>query len=1046
MQHFFKCYTGKLCSFLLLLLLSNRIAIAQDYQVQRQSALDKLDLAGLDKTLFLNAAVTTQHEVDYLKNLPNNGQKHVENVSAEEWHNLYERLIDADLRPANERIPKLEQLIETDASKLTKSNVVPIGIVNLESIYLTGNQLSENEQRKKEGKTVDFLAYEKFRIVYAAVLQQDVYQADISFRLSPELMVSNSPEKIQNIEIDFDGQGYKTYAISQKLIPYHFESTGKHSLRIRVKTDGKSYVFETYVNVLQLERIKPFMEFDVTAEALTKDTVNGDRAARTNVVGGSIRIILGCDQILDKAIIIGEGFDMGNDQNLDAMEANFRTPFNQYLAEGYDLVFIDYADARAPIENNAQVMKEVIQQINTIKQGNFQNIVIGASMSGLVARYAIRKMEQDGLAHNVRLMICYDTPHQGANVPVGLTQLLWEANPTLLTQVILKFFAKTWRNYYLAMSTPAAQQMLLHWGGHATGGVGSKAGAFDLFRTQLNNLGNGGYPVLSRNIAVIHGSMNAGDRSIFDNYTYGSRLIRSWTPFGLQNTNIDIHTNELGQNTNVLRFASWGIISKRLGVTRSYSSVLNDDFLPGGRSTAPVPNKLFKETSSFNFCFIPTFSSIDYTGSRDTQSQRELLNVTTVNSVTVNRQTPFTAIYGSTNNLNSTHMNALPLDWIGIGFSEGLLTGTGACPALPVPPVPTIETYNACYPFAKKRTTEDNTANITVSLVTPSNGAFIHNWTILPTQQTFTTTSDMITFQAEDPGSYQVICVRTYPGRRDLESTHTANFFVADCGDIILGPLNPDIPLAIEADIDITDVWEGDFLLTTPLPDSLAVFAHYTSGDFGVLYATKQSGLFVPASSLETYGMFPEFAALFAETDPRAPLPVILKTFNAKPEEHKAHITWTTTSEINSEQFEIERSGTGKNWQTIGTVFAKNRGSQKLDYSFDDENPGGNQVYYRLKMIDADGTFAHSRIESVKFDISKIIVFPNPVESGKQLQVLSNADNVAKLTIFDFGGKIVYQTENPGDRISMKNLPAGKYILKVLLNNGSESSHVILKK
>jgi hypothetical protein len=61
----------------------------------------------------------------------------------------------------------------------------------------------------------------------------------------------------------------------------------------------------------------------------------------------------------------------------------------------------------------------------------------------------------------------------------------------------------------------------MHWGGTLTGGIGSKAPAFDVFRTQLLALGNGGYPQNCRNIAIIHGSMNAGDRTIFDRYNYG---------------------------------------------------------------------------------------------------------------------------------------------------------------------------------------------------------------------------------------------------------------------------------------------------------------------------------------------------------------------------------------------------------------------------------------------------------------------------------------------------------------------------------------------
>jgi hypothetical protein len=99
--------------------------------------------------------------------------------------------MDTDLRPINERMPDLNKLIETDPAKLTKSNVVPIGIMDLQSIYLTGKQITDNEAMKKTRRTVDFSAYEKTRIVYAAALQEDIYQADVSFRISPELYIAN---------------------------------------------------------------------------------------------------------------------------------------------------------------------------------------------------------------------------------------------------------------------------------------------------------------------------------------------------------------------------------------------------------------------------------------------------------------------------------------------------------------------------------------------------------------------------------------------------------------------------------------------------------------------------------------------------------------------------------------------------------------------------------------------------------------------------------------------------------------------------------------
>lgn len=84
MTHFKKCDTGKPCLFLTSLLLSFQMTFAQDYQTLRQNALDKLDLSGLGNKLFMNAAVTTRHEIDYLKQMTSGKLSNPEPVSAEE--------------------------------------------------------------------------------------------------------------------------------------------------------------------------------------------------------------------------------------------------------------------------------------------------------------------------------------------------------------------------------------------------------------------------------------------------------------------------------------------------------------------------------------------------------------------------------------------------------------------------------------------------------------------------------------------------------------------------------------------------------------------------------------------------------------------------------------------------------------------------------------------------------------------------------------------------------------------------------------------------
>ncbi|MDR6804314.1 hypothetical protein J2Y45_001583 [Dyadobacter sp. BE34] len=332
-----------------------------------------------------------------------------------------------------------------------------------------------------------------------------------------------------------------------------------------------------------------------------------------------------------------------------------------------------------------------------------------------------------------------------------------------------------------------------------------------------------------------------------------------------------------------------------------------------------------------------------------------------------------------------------------------------------------------------------------MSLATPSGGQYIHNWLVLPTQQAFTTTGDQITFQAERPGQYQVICTRTYPNRRDLESKHEVTFTVTNCGDPLDVPENPQVPPQVDPDISILDIWENDFLLTTPQPDSAAVVAHFEGTLPMVLYATKADETFVPASELEAAGMFPEFAQLFAEQDPRDPLPVILASFTAAREGNIVCLRWTTTSEINSDRFEIERSLDAKVWTKIGDVDCKKADEAMANYTFNDPASLSGKVYYRLKMIDNDGTFAYSRIGVVSFENGDVVAFPNPFDTERPLTLLIGNKAIEKLKFFNSSGKIELETAAEPTTAQLRALPAGQYLIKVSFKDGTTETKLVVK-
>lgn len=128
----------------------------------------------------------------------------------------------------------------------------------------------------------------------------------------------------------------------------------------------------------------------------------------------------------DKPVIFVEGYDPDNKNTLDKNENGDRYEQLRYYAantlraSGRDLVFVNFTNGGAKVEDNAQALVQAIAEVNRRKIDNHPNAVVGYSMGGLVARWALKDMEDRGIDHDTALYVSYDTPHRGANVPISI--------------------------------------------------------------------------------------------------------------------------------------------------------------------------------------------------------------------------------------------------------------------------------------------------------------------------------------------------------------------------------------------------------------------------------------------------------------------------------------------------------------------------------------------------------------------------------------------------------------------------------------------------
>jgi hypothetical protein len=178
-------------------------------------------------------------------------------------------------------------------------------------------------------------------------------------------------------------------------------------------------------------------------------------------------------------------------------------------------------------------------------------------------------------------------------------------------------------------------------------------------------------------------------------------------------------------------------------------------------------------------------------------------------------------------------------------------------------------------------------------------------------------------------------------------------------------------------------------------------------------------------------------------------VPVTMLSFDAVRAGKSNNLTWTTTNEINSSKFEIERSTNGINYVSIGSVNAIGNSATKQSYRFMDANPAKGNNYYRIKSVDIDNSYKLSVVRNVKnLGFVEMMINPNPVTSTTMnISLEAEATEKATIVITDLSGRKVYNgTTNviAGTNnipVNVNNLNKGIYLVTIQL-----SGETLIKK
>ncbi|WP_245539628.1 LamG-like jellyroll fold domain-containing protein [Pontibacter roseus] len=132
-------------------------------------------------------------------------------------------------------------------------------------------------------------------------------------------------------------------------------------------------------------------------------------------------------------------------------------------------------------------------------------------------------------------------------------------------------------------------------------------------------------------------------------------------------------------------------------------------------------------------------------------------------------------------------------------------------------------------------------------------------------------------------------------------------------------------------------------------------------------------------------------------------------------------LDWETQNEIETVDFEVQRSEDEETFTTVGTVKASGTTSAAVKYTFTDTTPLEERAFYRLKLNRANGTYTYSKtilVENRSPIGSSFRVYPNPAAGGEQVNIqVSNLKEAEQVTflVTDVSGQRIFQEQMQTD-------------------------------
>lgn len=174
-------------------------------------------------------------------------------------------------------------------------------------------------------------------------------------------------------------------------------------------------------------------------------------------------------------------------------------------------------------------------------------------------------------------------------------------------------------------------------------------------------------------------------------------------------------------------------------------------------------------------------------------------------------------------------------------------------------------------------------------------------------------------------------------------------------------------------------------------------------------------------------------------------LPVVYETFYVTRQGTNNQLSWSTSKELNTTLYAIEKSTDSRNWKQLATVAGAGTSSLLNKYGYSDKSSNDAVVYYRIRQVDMNGTAVYSAIRSLRNNEPGSVtnIFAS---SNKTVIIDFNSDVKDNVTIqlINMGGQVITRKEfsKASYRLVLNTTGAGSGVYVVRISDSKGWSEV----